>query len=331
VILAAAPPFAGGPALRRRAFGLDLESNFEVLGVGGEPAHANRPLRLAIGSEAELRERWSGTEAECIFDFAGPDGERMVTIHEQRNNGFRFWAEHFGTAWLAGDGSQGLCVPIEQPAWRWQRYLVGQVLPFAAVLQGLEVFHASAVVVDGHAAAVVAQSGSGKTSVALSLALRGLPFLTDDVLILEPDDEGVTAHPGAGLANVRREDSDLVRIVEEARLGRALGETAAEIRMEVERHEGEVPLAAMFFLNRVPRSGRVSVERLSPVDPRLIFAGSFNLVLRHPRRLVRQLDVCARIARSAAIFSIDCPVTTGAAEVADQILDTIQALEAGPR
>src|SRR3712207_7852895 len=47
------------------------------------------------------------------------------------------------------------CSPPGVAPWRWQRFLVGRILPWAAVLCGLEALHASAVVLDGRAIAFV--------------------------------------------------------------------------------------------------------------------------------------------------------------------------------
>ena len=55
----------------------------------------------------------------------------------------------------------------------WQRFLIAQVLPFAAALHGLEVLHASAVTVAGRALALLGPSGAGKTSLALALCRTG--------------------------------------------------------------------------------------------------------------------------------------------------------------
>jgi hypothetical protein len=213
------------------------------------------------------------------------------------------------------------------------------------------------VVHRGGAVALVAASGGGKTSLALELVLRGLPLLNDDVLVVEPG-APIAAHPGPGLANVRRDGSGLAERLEEAGLGRALGETADETRMAIRRHAAPVPLAAVLYLERpapaerAPAGERVSggerpapgeraaagegasggeraaaveraeageratVERLAAVDPRLLLASTFNLALRDPGRLARQLDVCGAIAESCAIYRVSCPPSVDAPSLA---------------
>jgi hypothetical protein len=178
--------------------------------------------------------------------------------------------------------------------------------------------------------AVVAQSGSGKTSLGLNLALHGLPFLTDDVLVLEPRDGTVVAHPGIGLANVRREAADLAERVEAAGLGRRIGESESEIRMAVRRHDEVVDLAALFYLERRGEGERMQLERMVPVDPRLLLAGTFNFVLRSPERLARQLDVCARVARSADVFRVASPPGVDAVALAREIRTCAESLGREP-
>jgi hypothetical protein len=205
------------------------------------------------------------------------------------------------------------------------------VLPFVAVLQGLEVFHASAVVTGEHAVAIVGGSGAGKTSLGLALALRGLPFLTDDVLAVERDAAGgVVAYPGPGIANVAKRGGGLAERIQQAGLGRSLGATRDEIRMSVRRREARAMLTALFYVERTWSGTRVEITPLPSVDPRLIIASTFNVVLRQPERLARQLDICGRIAESCTIFKVRRPPGIDATMLAAAIHDEVEALEGLP-
>jgi hypothetical protein len=308
-----------------RAFGLDLDSRVELAGFEAEAGAGGgaRPVRLELATAAELAERGRGAPAERIAEAAGPDGRPVAVIDAIAGRGYSAWAEGFGRGWIDADGAAIACAPVDGPAWRWQRFLIGQLLPFAAVLRGLEVFHASAVVVGGRAVAIVAGSGAGKTSLALELVLRGLPFLNDDVLVVEQEaGGGLAAHPGAPLANVRRDGGSLAERLAAAGLGRELGTSGEETRLAVARHPEAVPLGAVFFLRRVGAAGRAAIERIAPVDPRLLLASTFNRALRPPERLARQLDVCGRAADSADMFRVDAPPGVAPANLAAQIHDS---------
>ena len=312
---------------RARAFGLDIESGFEVAGFedGGTGAEPARPVRLELATSDDLRSLASGAP-ERIAQADGPGGRPVASIDRFAGSGYLARADGFGSAWIEAGGGTVRCAPADLPAWRWQRFLTGQVLPFAAVLNGLEVFHASAVVIGGAAVAIVGASGVGKTSVALELALRGPAFLNDDVLVVEPSGDGLVAHPAAPLANVRRDGSTLAERVEAAAIGRVLGQTGEETRMVVRPHGGPARLGAIFFLRRgaggapagSARPGP-AVERIAPVDPRLLLAATFNLALREPARLARQLDVCGTAVESAVLFQVDCPPAVTPAMVAREI------------
>lgn len=291
--------------MRATAFGLDVEAGFELTGFNGAVEPTGR--RVVVELAGELPAARGDRIAEA------PEG--AATVDALAGGGFRLWAEGFGSAWVRGDGGEARCTPVDAPAWHWQRFLTGQVLPFAAVLQGLEVFHASAVVHGGGAVAVVAASGGGKTSLALELVLRGLPLLNDDVLVVEPG-APIVAHPGPGLANVRRDGSGLAERLEEAGLARPLGETADEARMAIRRQAEPVPLAGLVYLERTARGAGATIERLAAVDPRLLLASTFNLALRDPGRLARQLDVCGAIAESCAIYRVSCPPSVDARALA---------------
>ena len=83
-------------------------------------------------------------------------------------------------------------------------YLLGPVMGFVLLLRGLVCLHASAIVVDDKAIALIGPAGSGKSTTAAAFAARGFSVLAEDVVTL--DDRG---------------DSFLVRPAYPCKIGRA--------------------------------------------------------------------------------------------------------------
>ena len=72
-------------------------------------------------------------------------------------------------------------------------YLLGPVMGFVLLLRGLVCLHASAIVVDGVAVALVGPAGAGKSTTAAAFAARGFSVLAEDVVTLDnrgDDDHG---------------------------------------------------------------------------------------------------------------------------------------------
>ncbi|MFN2407652.1 MAG: serine/threonine protein kinase [Pyrinomonadaceae bacterium] len=64
-------------------------------------------------------------------------------------------------------------------------YLLGPVMGFVLLLRGLVCLHASAIVVDGQAIAMVGPAGAGKSTTAAAFAARGFNVLAEDVVTLD--------------------------------------------------------------------------------------------------------------------------------------------------
>jgi hypothetical protein len=305
--------------VRSHAFGMDLEADFAMPGLGSSgPAGNGRSLSMRVGSVDDIEHKFP-EDADRISEVRFPDGRVAYSVDAAGDLGYVAYGCGFAHAHVSVTGREVIVAPLDEREWKWQRYLIGQVLPLAAVLQGLEVFHASVLGVDGKAVAVVAHSGVGKTTTALQLALRGLDFMSDDVLVLEPDASGVRAHPAIGLANVRRGSDELLLELEQANLATPLGEDEHEARVLIPRADDARPLAALFVLERYEKPRELHVEHLKPVDPRILLAASFNFSIRTPERLVRQLDVCSRLDRCASVFRVSCGSDVTPAQVADAI------------
>jgi HprK-related kinase B len=72
--------------------------------------------------------------------------------------------------------------------------LISALYGLSVIDRGGAMLHASALVHDDRAVAVLGQSGSGKSSVAVRLLERGFDFLSNDRLIVLPGKDGMHAH-----------------------------------------------------------------------------------------------------------------------------------------
>jgi hypothetical protein len=285
---------------------MDVQAEFATPGVVETPlAGDGRSLSLRLGSLDEVEASFPG-DAERLAELRFDDGRLAVSIDFAADDGYLIHAHEFGHGLLNPDGLEGVIAPLDEPAWVWQRYLTGQVMPLAAVLQGLEIFHAAVLGLDGRAIAVVADSGTGKTTTALQLLREGLEFVSDDVLVLEPYGDGVRVHPGIGLANLRPGAEALLAELERMGLAETVGRNERAARIALPCRREPLPLSCLFVLTRYEDARELEIEPLDPVDPRLLLASTFQLFMRAPERLARQLDVCARVEQSASVFGVSC-------------------------
>jgi hypothetical protein len=277
---------------RATAFGLDIAADRDLPFLAGSAVEpAGRSLEVALADSSDGL--WPG-DAELISDQQLPDGGGInFQIERSADHGYRIWGPSYGTHVLSADGCRLRGALGEGGLASWQRLLIAQALPFAAVLQGLEVLHASAVVLDGGAIAFAGLSGSGKTSLALDLCRHGAEFLADDVVALELGEE-LLVHPGAPMAGVARAEADRLRAAG-ANGGTTLASDERETIERVSPRATPAPLRRVFLLERGPEGS--PEPRFEPArEAQSLLASTFNLVLADPARLARLLDVCARAA-----------------------------------
>jgi hypothetical protein len=301
------------------AFGLALECEFALAGLVGSGARAESgAVRVTRAPADRLRERFADRELERLAERRRADGTLVSAIDRDAERGYRFHAPGFATCAMTPSASLIDCALQTGEAWRWQRYLAAQVLPFASAIRGFEVFHASAVELDGRAVAFVGPSGSGKSTLALRLAAAGAGLLTDDVLAVDGLGEALVAHPAVGQVKVRP----------------TAGAPAPTDAIEL----GAEPDARLYSLRALAPPAlldRLCLLRVSSVErPRLrpasgpsagrLLASTFNFVLATRERLVNQLEVCSRISREAEVYELELPSRIDdehAAEVLAELAD----------
>ena len=309
----------GPPDLCGRAFGLRLRARFPFPGLPADRAGGGPAVELHLASRGDVV-RGYPADAEALWEVRRPDGRAAVRFLAHPDAGHLLVAQGWGAYHVDAAATRVRCAPVRASTWRWQRYLVGQVLPYVSVLHELEVFHASVVSVDGAGIAFLAASTGGKSTLAAALLCRGAGFVADDVLTVrvpDQDDARVLAEPGVGLASVRHDAVARLGTEHVVALGPAIGADDDAVRIAVEPVPAAVPVVAAYFLERDPASRALAIRPGD--DPRLLLASSFNFVIRDPRRLVRHLDVCARLSRTASVSVVAIPPDVGPYEVADAV------------
>jgi hypothetical protein len=325
---------AGEVSRRGRAFGLDLDVWFDCPGLPPAPsglAPGARSVRVELTSEP-LAATFPSAAAR-LWELESPEGTLYAHFDADPAAGYLLTATGYGSFVIGPEGTRVLCAPESdaEPAWRWQRYLVGQVLPFVAVLHRMEVFHASVMVVGDIAVAFLGASGAGKSSIAAACALRGARYLADDVMAVEGDrgrEPEVYAHPGFGLASLRRDLAQRLDRDALARLGTPVGEDEDALRLEIDVAPNPVPIACAYFLDRRDDGAAAAIEACNPVEPRLLLASSYNFVLRDPDRLTRQLDVCAHMAHRIPMFRLPVVPGMGPFQVAERVHHHVASIAA---
>jgi len=311
------PPVAVASAVREHTvFGLDVRSCLSLPALERSRARkTGRTLELSAISEGRSWNDWP-PRARTICLQRHPGGAVCFRIEADASAGHRIWGEGRGSYLLSQDSCGLRCAVDGVACDGWERFFVGQVLPYAALLSGLEIFHASAVDLDGRAVAFVGPSGAGKTSLALALCRLGAGFVADDVLALEPCGRALMAHPGTPLAGVEREEALRLERAGARLPSEALSADARERLVHMPGAEAPKPLSALFFLDRRHDDGG-ALRFESATDPRLLLGSTFNFVLDTPGRLRGLLDVCAlaagcRVERIVIPASVDASALAGA-------------------
>jgi len=283
----------------RTAFGLALEIDPRIsirgLGSSGGQVLDDPPSRVRL-DEGELQRRWDavGTVPVRMRELR-LDELLLLSVDFAEPAGYLLWARDFARVLISPDGLELLCEPDPSNP-EWASILAAQALPLAATIRGLEVLHASGVVLDGMAVLLAGPPGAGKSSLAAALVRAGGELLSDDAVALQLSDGGLTAHAGSVVLQLRAVEDERLSAAERAALGSPVSSTIGKRRYMSVGVPDPAPLGALFLLDRSDEEP--AVERLAAVDPFELIGSTFNLSVRTSARLRRQLDVVSAIAES---------------------------------
>lgn len=112
---------------------------------------------------------------------------------------------------IAANGREVRAIPIPELDEATLDHLqLNQVMPLALSAQGIPVFHASGVELNGLAVAFLGVSGRGKSTLATHLALQGAPLLTDDGLVLDWANDHYLVQPSQPSVRLWQDSQDVL-------------------------------------------------------------------------------------------------------------------------
>ncbi len=308
-----------------------------IFGTGQEPVGRRRSPRGYRVYGLCLRSQWplpcpEGRESDLqeleLFDGSPALFSKVPRDATRRSDG-KNWFQHLqlpdGSDYLrwsglfeflvSADGRRIACRELDSASPEsFQTYLLGQVLSFALLKQGIEPLHATTVVIDGQAVAFLGDCGYGKSSLGAAFLQVGYALLTDDQLVLKEEEEQFIAYPG------------LPRIKLFPHIARSLlGERVNGTPMNSETSKMVIPLdqngkmyrreplslRTIYVLTPPARCSRIPSISIRSLSPRRAFIevlkGTFNVIVVEPARLERQFDLATRLAATIPVKSLSYP------------------------
>jgi hypothetical protein len=307
------------------AFGVKI-TGLPALPASPEPPRTGLPRAIALQfvPKDEIDARWKPQRSQRLVDRRWPDGRLILAVDEDPQIGFRIDAPELGVHLVSADGTEVLLPEPEGPDWVWQRLLFAQTIPIAATLQGVGLFHASAVRIGAYAVGVAAPSGTGKSSTAVHLVAQGAEFFTDDVLAVDLVAGELLAFAGPQFANVEEHEVRAVEPTRREHLGRLLGESRTQQHLRPAISETSLPLGALYLLERDDDVKKVCVDELDGSGIATLLASAFIPHLSTEGRLARHLELCGLMATSGHVYRLRAPLRGSAAAVAAVVMDDAQ-------
>jgi hypothetical protein len=200
-----------------------------------------------------------------------------------------------------------------------------QVQPLALAHQGHFVLHASAVALDGERAiAFLGPSGRGKSTLAAAFALRGCPYLTDDVLQVRQHGESWHAVPRPPSLRLWEDARNELLPSPEAGATHAAssGKANAAKHYAIPACAEPRKLQAAFVIG-ADRSPSIGMERLRSGEAAIAWVSNgFTLDTTEPSSLRAQFDRVCAIAAAIPTMKLNHP---GDWKQLGQLMDQIVA------
>lgn len=289
-----------------------------VVRFGERPPWADAPA----DPRGVLRSIPSEHAPEQSLEIGWVAGGGGVRFHH--GDGSVFWVDADGkNVWA--DWSRGLTIDDISG------YLAGSILGYVLRRRGELALHASCVVLDGRAAAIVGPSSMGKSSLAAACLAAGDLVIADDVLALRQTSGAW--HAQVGSDHLRLDERSLANIVPALRDSLALvGPTWDKWMLPLTQFGAvlpatAVPLGGVFSLESNADGVPANTERMSEsVALRMLLPHTSSAALLEPAARAAEFRVVSALVQAVPVWHLRAPI--GFSEIAgirDALVTTMLA------
>jgi hypothetical protein len=184
------------------AYGLRITSSCDVPGLPAHDGSGVGDVEVHLNDGAKFPEP-SNPEIFYTSENLDESGRPLLRVGRLSDGGYGFF--YCDGARFAVD-PDGRRIVADWPAGYSledaSTYLVGPVLAFVLRLRGLVCLHASAVMIEDRAIALVGSAGAGKSTTSAVLAKSGYAVLSDDVVALVEQGDCFRVQPGYPRVNL---------------------------------------------------------------------------------------------------------------------------------
>ena len=313
-------------------YGLTIASRAELPGLAAAAAGAVPDLHVWVGEIPD----WAPASTERLtVRYRTPPAERTVS------DNLLVYELPAGFALCYADGCRFHIARDVHDIWaQWpahytivdvEPYLLGPVLGFAMRLCGILCLHASAVVVDGRAVALLGPSHSGKSTTAASFGAAGFPVLSDDLVAVREIHGAPTAYPGTGRLRLWEgsERALFGRFGPLPRLAPSWDKATLQLdALGVEHPEAPLPLGAVVILGE--REAGADAPRCSAIAVAEAFlsvvANTYaNYLLDAPMRAEEFAQVSRLVARCPVLRVVPSTDAARLGALVGSIVDAVRA------
>lgn len=172
-------------------YGLEVLANRPIPTVPHSPI-TTADVRVSFGVLPDWLDRLQPHQIETTYvaDYTNDAGNPAFVFSKLHGGTFYRFSYADNTEFVVDQNGQEIWTTWPEPLTLEDTatYLLGPVMGFVLLLRGLVCLHASAIVVDDVAIALVGPAGAGKSTTAAALSARGFSVLAEDVVTL--DDRG---------------------------------------------------------------------------------------------------------------------------------------------
>ena len=192
-----------------------------------------------------------------------------------------------------------------------QTYVLGQALSIALVRRGVEPLHATSLVVNDGAVALLGDCGFGKSTLAAAFLAEGHRLITDDVLVLNRDLRGFMVMPGPQRIKLIPDSAKSVvpDLASSGKMNPYGSKRIYPLNCQL-MQQNPTPLHAIYVI-RPAWSGRGSRITIRTITVRRaiidLVSNTFNVAVREPARLSQQLKFASTLAGEVPIKSLSYP------------------------